>query len=336
MTDAETVCNRLDLSFLNAKTIMVTGASGLLGTHFLASLWKYASRKNNIETIAICRSSPPEHIKALLDYGSSRILCGDLSDNGFLKSLPEADVIVHAAGYGQPGRFMENPVNTIMINTAGTIGLLEKLRPGGKFLFSSTSEVYSGLPTPPYKESQIGTTNTTHLRSCYIEAKRCGEAICNAYRVKGVQAKSARICLAYGPGIHPGDRRALNSFIEKALTRKEISMLDRGLAMRTYCYVSDTVYMLWRILLEGTEPVYNVGGSSRVTIGELAEKIGKITRVPVRMPKSEKTALQDAPDDVWLDMSKFENEFHPMTFIQLDEGILRTINWLEKCLRLPK
>ena len=92
----------------------------------------------------------------------------------------------------------------------------------------------------------------------------------NADGARGVAARSARLCLAYGRGTRAGDRRALNSFIEKALRNKEIQLLDCGDARRTYGYVADAVNMLWRILLEGTHPVYNVGGASTIIIADLA------------------------------------------------------------------
>src|SRR3989338_8212311 len=98
LADAGTVCERLDLSFLRGKSVLVTGASGLLGTHFLASLKAFAGKGNDVETVAVTRSAPPEYINALLDYGGSRVICGDLADDGFIASLPKADVIIHAAG----------------------------------------------------------------------------------------------------------------------------------------------------------------------------------------------------------------------------------------------
>jgi len=199
------------------------------------------------------------------------------------------------------------------------------LNVNGKFLFISTSELYSGLPHPPYNESQIGTTNTTHPRSCYIEGKRCGEAICNAFRQNGVAAKSARLALAYGPGTRPDDKRVLNAFIEKAFKGK-ITLMDQGNAKRTYCYVSDAVEILWNILLKGTEPLYNVGGFSHTTISELAEKIGTYLNIPVEYPDKEQD-LVGAPDDVYLDMNKVKQEFRKTDWVNFDEGLQRTINW---------
>jgi nucleoside-diphosphate-sugar epimerase len=203
--------------------------------------------------------------------------------------------------------------------------LFDKLSKRGKFLFVSSSEIYSGLKKPPFKESEAGITNTTHPRACYIEAKRCAEAICLAYRKKGIDAKAVRLSLAYGPGTRPGDKRVLNSFIEKALTGK-IALLDQGEAKRTYCYISDATEIMWNVLLHGKEPIYNVGGNSRTTIRELAEKIGKYLDAPVILP-SKIQDMAGAPEDVYLDMTKVQEEFNKIEYVILDEGLKNTIEW---------
>jgi nucleoside-diphosphate-sugar epimerase len=205
--------------------------------------------------------------------------------------------------------------------------LFKKLKPGGKFLFISSSEVYSGLPKPPYKEQEIGTTNTDHPRSCYIEGKRCGEAVVNTYRAIGVLGKSARLSLAYGPGTKQGDARVLNSFIYRGLVEGKIALGDRGEAKRTYCYVTDAVEIMWRILFDGTDAIYNVGGNSKTTIGKLAKQIGAYLKVPVEFPKSEAGAQKGAPMDVSLDMSKAKKQFGKTTYVSLSDGLAKTIEW---------
>jgi nucleoside-diphosphate-sugar epimerase len=320
--DAAGTARKIDFSEVAGKTIMITGASGLVGTYFLACL-RQASP--DFKAVAVIQSEPADHVKYFLDDERFSVLCGDLTDRVFCETLPGADCIIHAAGYGQPGRFMEDQIKTLKMNTDVTLSLFERLSPGGKFLFISTSEVYSGSANVPYKESDIGTTNTTHPRSCYIEGKRCGEAICNAYRARGVDAKSARLSLAYGPGTKRGDKRVMNSFIQKALEGK-ITLLDQGRAKRTYCYVSDAVEIMWKILLHGKEPVYNVGGNSRTTIRELAQKIGSYMKVPVEFPNGSHKA-EGAPEDVYLDMSKVRSEFGNKEYVPFDEGLARTIEW---------
>ncbi len=328
MEDARRTCARLDLSPLEGKTVMVAGASGLVGVHLLACLRHWAQTRRPMTTVALTRGPAAAPVRALLDYVGAKALNGDVGDPAFLASLPPADYVIHAAGYGQPGRFMEDPAATLRLNTAGTRGLLDKLNAGGKFLFVSSSEVYNGLSGPPFDETRVGPSDPAHPRACYIEGKRGGEAVCAEYRAKGVQAKSARLCYAYGPGASTGDKRVLSAFIEKALTEKKITMLDRGQAMRTYCYIGDAVYMLWRILLDGKEAVYNVGGASRLSIAELAGKVGAIARIPVVVPAST-GGSPGAPDDSWVDIGRFEREFHPMDFLPLDQGLRNAVAWHE-------
>ena len=326
ISDAQNSVTGIDFSGLKNKSILVTGASGLVGTYLLAGL-AHVPRKNRPKKMyAVCQSRPEPHWKEITDIVHATILRGDLCDDMFANRLPKADLIIHASGYAQPGKFMADPLKTIALNTAVTLKLLEKLKPKGKFLFISSSEVYSGLTHPPFKEDQVGTTNTDHPRSCYIESKRCGEAIVYAARSKGVDAKSARLSLAYGPGTKRDDKRALHSFINRALAEKKIELLDSGDALRTYCYITDAARMMWNILLRGTDNIYNVGGTSRTTIAKLAKLIGKILKVPVIIPRSKKQALA-APEDVRLDLTKAKKEFGKQKFVSFEDGMKKTIAW---------
>ncbi len=315
-------------SKLDGKTVLITGASGLIGTNLLYGLLHCQMElRLRLKVIAVVQRGVSDHLKPLEKQGYVSFLCGDMTDTNFLERLPQADIIIHAATYAQPGLFMENPLTTLKLGTIATFALLEKLLPGGHFLFASSSEVYSGLANPPFSEEHIGTNNTTHARSCYIESKRCGEAICNAYRSKEIDAKSARISLAYGPGTKPGDKRVMHTFIESALREKAIHLLDQGFAKRTYCYVADIVNMMWLILLGGKDSVYNVGGISGTTIAALAQLIGKQLQVPVYIPEVSSLGIVGAPEDVRLDLNKFINEFGAVSFVDLPEGVERTIEW---------
>ena len=324
--DAREIVRRVDIRELRRKSVLVTGASGLLGINFLACLKEInLEAQEPVHVNAVIHTDLPPYYNTFFKDTEFQFLSGDLTDASFCESLPNADYIIHAAGYGQPGRFMENPIKTLQLNTNVTFSLFKRLNHQGKFLFLSSSEVYSGLTTSPHRESEIGTTNTTHFRYCYIEGKRCGEAICNAYRTQGVQAKLARLALAYGPGTRKGDKRVLNAFIEKGLNGK-IELMDQGYARRTYCYVADAVEILWHILLYGKEPIYNVGGKSRTTIRDLAIHIGDILNVPVVFP-AESDDIKGAPGDVFLDMSLVERDFKKTDYVPFDIGLARTIDW---------
>lgn len=326
LKDAKRICERVNLDVLRDSTILVTGASGLIGTYILASLCYLREYGVRIKVYAQHLSELPTHVARLVAQGGFRTVRTNFADPDDYANLPEADIIIHAAGYAQPSRFMADPISTIQVNTSATITLLKRLRRDGRFLFVSTSEVYSGLNKQFLSENDIGLTTPYHPRAVYIEGKRCGEAICNAMRAKGVNATIARVALAYGPGTRKNDKRALNSFIEKALCQRKIELLDAGTAKRTYCYVADTVELLWQILLYGREPVYNVGGHSKVTIAELATMIGETIGVPVVIPEIQ-TEISGAPNEVRLDLTKIETEFGKTEYVNLEEGLSNTIKW---------
>jgi nucleoside-diphosphate-sugar epimerase len=324
--DAARVCERAGLAGLRDATVLLTGASGLLGTCFLACLCHLRQSGMSLKVHAQVRSEPAPHTLEIVRRGGFNLLRTDLANYRECMSLPDADVIIHSAGYGQPLAFMSNPLPTIQVNTTATGILLEKLRPGGAFLFVSSSEVYSGLRKPLAQEADIGLTTPLHPRASYIEGKRCGEAICNAYRAKGVRATSARLALAYGPGTRKHDKRAMNSFIENALCRGRIELRDGGKAVRTCCYVSDAVELLCQAALHGTQPVYNVGGHSTATIAELALLIGRLTGAPVVFPSAQ-APVAGAPEEVRLDLTLAETEFQKRNYVSLEEGLRATISW---------
>lgn len=326
-SDTQLVINKIDFTELKNKTVLITGATGLLGTYFLETIAQlYCVGIKVYKLNIVIHNDLPNHLSEFKEYAWVNIIKGDLTDERFCATLPAADYIIHAAGYGQPGKFVLNPVKTLKINTSATFILLEKLKKEGKFLFISTSEVYSGLEKPSYSEEDIGRTTPMSPRSCYIEGKRCGEAICKAYRDNGINVKCARLSLAYGPGTRSDDKRVLNEFIRKAILLKKIELMDMGSAQRTYCYIQDAVEIMWNILLYGKEEVYNVGGHSNITIRGLAEKIAKYFDVPVIIPK-ELNEMRGAPKDVALSMDKAEREFNKYEFVSLDDGIKSTIDW---------
>lgn len=324
--DIDEIWSEIDLSELQGKSVLITGATGLIGTYLVYSLLKLnqvSAEKTLIRIVT--HNGLPIHLEHLATEKNLEIYQGDLSEFAFCSSLPESDYIIHAAGYGQPRKFVENKIKTIRMNTIATDILLSKLKPEGKFLFVSTSEIYSGSEDIPYNETTRGVTMPDHFRACYIEGKRCGEAICHAWNAAGKTAKIARVALAYGPGIRPSDGRVLYNFIQKGIAGK-INLLDSGRAERTYCYISDNVSNLWNILLRGKEVTYNVGGTSHATIRKLAETIGEILNVPVVVPQVEE-GLSGAPQDVALNIDKTWNEFGKTHYKDLKLGIARTVKW---------
>lgn len=321
--ECSNIVNNIDFSQLENKSVLVTGASGLIGIYMLSCL-KKASEKFNIKIYAWVKNNIDPFFKEIFDGCS--IIKHDITDQSIYNDLPNFDCIIHSSGYAQPNKFLDDKIKTITLNTVTTINLINKLNKNGKFLFVSTSELYSGLNVESLTEEDIGTTNTNHPRSCYIDSKRCGESICYSFIEKGFDIKIVRLSLAYGPGTKPNDTRVMNSIIQKALSNEIIELFDDGSAIRTYCYITDIVEMFWNILFFGKYRLYNVGGTSKITILELANKIGEILNKKVIAP-STNNSLKGSPKLVNLNLNKYINEFNKKEFVSLDEGLMKTITW---------
>jgi nucleoside-diphosphate-sugar epimerase len=326
--DIQNILRKVDISGTFGQTVLLTGASGIIGTYFLA-LFNEASMNGEgpSRIFAVTKSGS---FPSQLEAGKVMIetIKGDLGNRGFCESLPSANIVIHAAGYGQPGKFLADPLLTIELNTAVTSSLVRKVKKNGRFLFFSSSEVYSGISKPPFSEVQIGTTNTNHPRASYIEGKRCGEAIVNSARESsGLNASSIRLALAYGPGTKKNDARALNSFIDQAINLGEIRLQDSGSAWRTYCYISDAIEMSAQILLRGEEDIYNVGGLSRTSILDLAQLIADFSGAKLLTPRQVDVPESGAPDDVWMNIERARALAGKNDFVSLNDGLKKTIAW---------
>ena len=324
--DCLNIVNLISFEELNNKSILITGASGLIGIYMLSCL-KEASKKINIKIYAWIKNDiDPIHEEI---FNNCEIIQHDITDQSFYNTLPNFDYIIHSAGYGQPTKFTQDKVKTIMLNTISTNSLINKLNCNGKFLFISTSEVYNGLNIESVTETDIGTTNTNDPRSCYIDSKRCGESICYSYIENGIDIKIVRLSLTYGPGTKFGDTRVLNSLIQKGLTHQSIQLQDDGSAIRTLCYITDVIEMFWNILFFGKHRIYNVGGMNKTSILDLAKKVGEFTNKMIIVP--EKTQeLKGSPKLVNISLNRYLNEFKKTYFVDLNCGLKKTIEWQKK------
>jgi UDP-glucuronate decarboxylase len=310
-------------SFFEGKSVLITGASGLVGTGIISAL-----RRLGVSIHAVSFSEPPEQIHTWAVRKEVELIRADLSQIKHWDLLPSADVIFHAAGYGQPRRFLENPSAALMLNTGLTHFLLEKLNPEGSFIFFSSSEVYQGLEKEYLTEADIGTTTPEHPRAVYIEGKRSGEALCHAARSTGTRASAIRLAHTFGPGTRPGDQRVINMFIEQAIRKRELVMQDAGLAVRTWGYLYDAVEIFLKIAAAGTQTVYNVSGSHRLTIRELADRVAKISGASVQLPADE-TPPPGAPSRVSLSMQRALEELGPFQETPFEKALEATIRYQE-------
>lgn len=327
------IVEKIDFSKLRGKRILITGASGIVGVYMLSCLQE-VKKKYNIDIFCWVNNDIESVFQPL--FKDCAIIKGDICDDKLLDAvfsdlcenhLSGFDLIIHAAGYAQPNKFLENKVKTIQLNTTSTVKLFNMLNKGGSFVFMSTSELYSGIDHDNISEADIGTSSTNHPRSCYIEGKRCGEAICHAFCNEDAKVKIIRLSLAYGPGTKKNDQRVLNSIFQKAFENGKINLLDSGSSMRTYGYISDIIEMIWNISLFGKEIVYNVAGESRTTILDLAKQIAGLTNVELTAPQDDASQLAGVPKNVNLSLQRYCSEFSKPNFVSLEDGLKKTMEW---------
>jgi UDP-glucuronate decarboxylase len=326
--------DKIDLSPLKNRKVCITGANGLIGTYLIYMLHlANICRNADIDIIAISRHPPAEKLRDVFSFGYE-FHSMDLSKAGIYDFPFQADYIIHGATYAQPGKFLKNYLETIRLNTWAVEVLLEKAkRDDATFLFLSSSEVYGnpGAENIPTPESYPGLCSPVNARAIYSESKRLGETLCYAYRnYESVDAKIARISMSYGPGTGMDDERVLSQFIRQALSEGRIRMIDDGSKTRTFCYIADCVLMLLYVLIYGRGFVYNVGGSDRITVKELAEEICRITGSVLESAGTQVASNRDikvSPDIVELDTRKIRSEFSLPPFKPLREGLASTIRW---------
>lgn len=322
----EDLYSRFDMSYFEDKDILLTGSTGnIIAT--LLDFFSFAEKKGTKFKSIQAVSSSGRYPNTMTRPAASEQVVGDLTDDKFIGTLKQCDVLIHAAGYAQPSKFLHNAIKTYTLNTHTTYLLSNLVRTKGRILFLSSSEVYSGLVAESFSENQIGTTNPEHPRAAYIEGKRGGETVMQLLRSEGrVQPVSARVSLVYGPGFRQGDTRVLNTLVEKSLTSKNLDLMDGGDAIRTYCFVSDALHQMFQILKNGSDAIYNLGGSSTVTILELAQLIAEKTGSTVSLPEINLSRV-GAPLNVSLDLNKVTDLMSSFSPICINQGLDLTIEW---------
>jgi dTDP-glucose 4,6-dehydratase len=224
---------------------------------------------------------------------------------------------------------MEHPIETLDAGSLGTRQMLELAeKNGAKFLLTSTSESYGDPLVHPQSETYWGNVNPVGPRSCYDESKRFAEALTMAFhRNRSVRTSIARIFNTYGPRMQLNDGRVVPAFVDQALRGEPITIFGDGSQTRSFCYVSDLVDGLWRLLLSDEAYPVNLGNPREMTILEFAEMIAKVTGSTagfVRQPLPEDDPKQRRPD-----ISKALRLLGWKPVVSLDEGMKRTIEYFK-------
>jgi len=242
----------------------------------------------------------------------------------------KVDFVLHMASPASPKDYLEFPIETLDVGSVGTRLMLELARKNdAKFLLTSTSESYGDPAVHPQVETYWGNVNPVGPRSCYDESKRFAEAMTMAFHRKhGVKTSIARIFNTYGPRMKLDDGRVVPAFVDQALRGEPMTIFGDGSQTRSFCYVSDLVDGLYRLLL--SEEVYpvNLGNPAEMTILEFAQTIASLTGVSCGVINQ--ALPEDDPKQRRPDISKANRVLGWGPVIPLDEGMRLTIDFFRR------
>lgn len=303
------------------KRMLITGGAGFIGSHLCDFMLEKGYEVLCVDNFLTGTKKNISHIKS----GNFSILHHDVTKPLHLDE--KVDYILHFASPASPKDYQELPIQTLKVGALGThnmLGLAKAKK--STFLLASTSEVYGDPLVDPQPESYWGNVNPIGPRGVYDEAKRFAEAMTMAYhRVHGLDTKIVRIFNTYGPRMKRDDGRVVPAFINQALENEPLTVFGDGKQTRSFCYVSDMVEGIYRLMLSDINLPVNIGNPEEKTILEFARIIIKLTGckskivfkpLPVDDPKVRR------PD---ITMAKKMLKWKPKT--GLEEGLMKTVEY---------
>ncbi|MFH1721133.1 MAG: UDP-glucuronic acid decarboxylase family protein [Candidatus Altiarchaeota archaeon] len=304
---------------------LVTGGAGFLGSHLCEKL---IGEGHEVVCIDNLITGNQKNISELEERKDFSFIKHDVSK--YIELEGDLDYILHFASPASPIDYLELPIQTLKVGALGTHNCLGLAKAkDARFLLASTSEVYGDPQVNPQPESYWGNVNPIGPRGVYDEAKRFAEAITMAYnRYHNLDTRIVRIFNTYGPRMRAHDGRVVPAFICEALDGKPITVFGDGSQTRSFCYVSDLIDGIYKLLLsDETEPV-NIGNPSEMTIKAFAEKIIKLTGSKSTL--TFETLPTDDPKVRRPDISKAREVLSWEPKIELEEGLGKTIEWFKK------
>jgi dTDP-glucose 4,6-dehydratase len=301
---------------------LITGGAGFLGSH-LCDL--FLSRGHEVICMDNFLTGSPQNIKHLFGREGFSFIKQDVTN--YIHIDGPLDYVLHFASPASPIDYLEKPIQTLKVGSLGTHKTLGVAKDkGARYLIASTSEVYGDPLTHPQKEDYWGNVNPVGPRGVYDEAKRFAEAMTMAYnRFHGVETRIVRIFNTYGERMRVNDGRVVPAFISQALRNEPLTVFGDGSQTRSFCYYSDLIEGIYRLLMSDEVQPTNIGNPSEMTVLQFAEEIKRL--VGSTAPIEFRPLPEDDPKIRRPDITKARELLKWEPVVPLEEGLSKTIEY---------
>lgn len=307
------------------KKVLITGGAGFLGSHLCDRFIREGYHVIAMDNLITGNLANIEHLFHLKEF---EFYNHDVSK--FVHVPGQLDYILHFASPASPIDYLKLPIQTLKVGSLGTHNLLGLAKSKkSRFLIASTSEVYGDPLVHPQNEDYWGNVNPIGPRGVYDEAKRFQEAITMAYHTfHGLETRIVRIFNTYGPRMRLDDGRVLPAFIGQALRGEDLTAFGDGTQTRSFCYVSDLVDGIYRLLLSDYVYPVNIGNPGEITINQFAEEILAITGSNSKVIY--KPLPQDDPKQRQPDITRAREILGWSPKVERSEGLKKTLEYFKK------
>jgi dTDP-glucose 4,6-dehydratase len=303
---------------------VVTGAAGFLGSHLTDLLLARGHKVIGIDNFI---TGSVDNIVHLGGNPNFKFILQDVTEFVFLNE--PVNYVWHFASPASPFDYLNFPIQTLKVGSLGThkaLGLAKDKK--ARFLLASTSEIYGDPLVHPQTENYWGNVNPVGPRGCYDEAKRFAEAMTTAYHQEHkVQTRIARIFNTYGPRMRLNDGRIVPTFISQALRHKPVTVFGKGRQTRCFCYVSDLIEGIYRLMMSHYDLPMNIGNPTELTVLEFAKKIIRATDSCSKI--TFKPLPQDDPKRRRPDITRAKKILDWSPKVSLDKGLSQTIAYFK-------
>ena len=306
--------------------VLITGGAGFLGSHLCD---RFLAEGHSVIAMDSLLTGNTNNIAHLVGRDDFRFVKHDVTQYIYIEG--ELDAVLHFASPASPIDYLKYPIQTLKVGALGTHNALGLAKAkDARFLLASTSEIYGDPLVHPQREDYAGNVSTTGPRGVYDEAKRYAEALTMAYhRTHGVQTRLVRIFNTFGERMRLDDGRVVPNFIGQALRHQPLTVYGDGQQTRSFCYVSDLVDGLYKLLISDTSDPVNIGNPREMTILEFANIVNTLTDNPAGIVFKQQERIEGDPQTRRPDITRARAVLGWEPKIDLVDGLTRTVRYFE-------